>query len=286
MNSLIGSVSLAQAYAESSGLELPFSIYRSLGEQKLHNVPVLKPMLIVVLGGEKQLGTKGELFCGLGQFIFLSDHPAINMRNIPKADPYLALLIEFELHDFSVLENTMPTHLEQCRTPTLSEHHLARHCTGLVTEPLELCLRQFVESVTWAPKELWAARRKELLLLLQHLGFGDVFKTVGHAKLSYRIYELFRKEPAKEYSMAELCTYFALSESTLRRRLSAEGSGVQAIKDQVRLGLGLHLLQTTELAIGLIAERCAYSSASRFTERFKERFALTPSELRKTRVTP
>lgn len=59
---------------------------------------------------------------------------------------------------------------------------------------------------------------------------------------------------------------------------------MQEIKDQARLGLGLHLLQTTHYSIVLIAEKCGYKSQSRFTDRFKERFGLTLSELQKTKM--
>jgi AraC-like DNA-binding protein len=75
-----------------------------------------------------------------------------------------------------------------------------------------------------------------------------------------------------------------MSESTLRRKLKLEGTSVQEVKDQARLGLGLHLLQTTRQPISLVAEKCGYLSQSRFTDRFKKRFGLTPSELRKTKM--
>jgi transcriptional regulator GlxA family with amidase domain len=60
---------------------------------------------------------------------------------------------------------------------------------------------------------------------------------------------------------------------------------LQDIKDRARLSLGLHLLQTTVEPIGIVAEKCGYHSQSRFTERFKTHFGLTPSELRKTKMT-
>jgi AraC-like DNA-binding protein len=75
-----------------------------------------------------------------------------------------------------------------------------------------------------------------------------------------------------------------MSQSTLRRKLQVEGSSLQAIKDRVKLGYGLHLLQTTMEPVGIIAEKCGYYSQSRFTDRFKQLFGLTPTELRKTRV--
>jgi AraC-like DNA-binding protein len=84
--------------------------------------------------------------------------------------------------------------------------------------------------------------------------------------------------------MEYICQQLAMSESTLRRKLKSEGTTIQDIKDQVKLGLGLHLLQTTLDPIGIIAQKSGYYSQSKFTERFKRRFGLTPSELRKTRM--
>lgn len=76
--------------------ELPFAVYSSIKEQHLLNVPIVKPILIVVLSGDKELGKDNEFVCHSGEFIFLSDSPSINMRNIPKDKEYFALLIEFD----------------------------------------------------------------------------------------------------------------------------------------------------------------------------------------------
>jgi hypothetical protein len=76
--------------------EQPFSVYTSIKEQQLLNVPIAKPLLIVVISGNKELGVDNEQTCHSGEFVFLSDNPSINMRNIPKDKEYFALLIEFD----------------------------------------------------------------------------------------------------------------------------------------------------------------------------------------------
>nr|WP_281358241.1 helix-turn-helix transcriptional regulator [Pseudoalteromonas caenipelagi] len=83
--------------------------------------------------------------------------------------------------------------------------------------------------------------------------------------------------------MQQICDSLAMSESTLRRKLKSEGTTVQTIKDRAKLGLGLHLLQSTDYTIGVISQICGYQSQSRFTERFKSRFGLTPTQLRNTK---
>ena len=66
----------------------------------------------------------------------------------------------------------------------------------------------------------------------------------------------------------------------LRQRLQDEDSNVTACLREVRLELGLSLLQTTEIPVGQIAQRCGYESHSRFTAAFRSRFGLSPSSVR------
>jgi len=249
---------------------LPFAVYSSIKEQHILNVPVAKPMLIVVLNGTKEIGN-GDLTCTVGDFVFLSNSPSLDIRNIPANKAYFALLITFEPEDFEglAIHTTSPQH----------------YCAGKAPAALTACLAQFVESVLWAPEHLWPLRKKEILELLCHSGYKNILSMLGQAKVSQQLHDLLLKRNNDEVSLEDICNTLAMSESTLRRKLKLEGTSVQKIKDQTRLGLGLHLLQTTYYSISLIAEKCGYQSQSRFTERFKKRFGITPSELRKTKLT-
>ena len=249
---------------------LPFSVYTSIKEQNLLNVPIVKPLLIIVLSGDKELGKDNELICHSGDFIFLSSSPAINMRNIPKGKEYFALLIEFDYQDFNGLQ-----------TSALNKQD---YCIGKTTATLEKCLLQFVESSLWAPEQLWPLRKREIIELLCHMGYKEILSMVGNPKVGHRLHDMFCEQDFHQLTIEHICDQLAMSESTLRRKLKTEGTSVQEIKDQARLGLGLHLLQTTHYSIVLIAEKCGYQSQSRFTDRFKGRFGLTPSELRKTKM--
>lgn len=251
---------------------LPFAVYHSVKEQRLLNVPIVKPLFIAVLDGDKALGKDDNIMCHTGDFIFLSDSPAIDMRNIPKDKDYFALLIEFEPQDFIDIEtSTAATALDK------------KYCVGELTEELIKCLQQFVEWSAYAPQAMWSLRRKELIQLLCHLGHAEILSMSATHKLSQKIFSFISKSPAADTSLTNICQHVAMSESTVRRKLTAEGTSVQEIKDQVKLGYGLHLLQTTQHAISYIAEQCGYQSQSRFTDRFKQRFGLTPSALKNTK---
>ena len=137
------------------GADLPFSVYRAVHEQRLLNVPIAKPLLVVVMSGVKELGKHHEIRCSSGQFIFLSDNPAIDMRNIPKSKEYCALLTEFDYDDFDQIPN--------------SRQRKSNYITGEVTRDLEHCLIQFVECTRWAAADIYSSRKKEILGLLYQL---------------------------------------------------------------------------------------------------------------------
>ena len=267
MNNLI---SASQALAQSN-IDLPFSVYSSIQEQRILNVPIVKPMFIAVLAGCKQLGKLGDVVCQPGEFVFLSDNPDINMRNIPKNNAYYAILIEFDFEDFEGLP--LQSGIDQ------------NICTGPISKELKLCLDQFVEWSKNSPPEMWRLRKKEIIQLLYHMGYTQIPTIASPKKVSQKVFSIFSKKPSAEISSSSICDSLAMSESTLRRKLKAEGTSLQDIKDQTRMGFGLHLLQTTKKSISIIAQECGYQSQSRFTSRFKDRFGLTPSELRKTKLT-
>ena len=277
MESLIATIKQAMV----DGRPLPFSVYASAKEQRILNVPVIKPLLIFVLSGNKRLGDPADLsghgsnsyehFCGAGQFVFLSNTPTIAMRNIPNDEPYFALLLSFEYSDFAEFSPI--------------SHRTNHFFQGDISLPLEQSLEQLIHWSAFAAPELWHLRRKELLHLLVSLGFEQEVRSVMEPPtLSHQVYTLCAADIAADLSAQTVAAELAMSESTLRRKLLAEGSGFQDIKESVKLGHGLHLLQTTFDSIGRVAEQCGYGSQSRFTEKFKQRFGLTPRALRKTRM--
>jgi len=253
-----------------AGAPLPFSVYSSVREQKIVNVPIIKPMLICVLDGSKRLGSQGEIVCPCGSFIILSNRPGINMRNIPGEGEYLALILEFEHDDF------------ECLPPKTGK--TVPFVKGELGPVLEKTLQQFVEWSAFAPRAMWAVRRREILQLVHHLGYDQVGAVIEPPSLSHKLHAIISTDIANDMNADALASRLALSESTLRRKLASEGVTLQAIKDRARLGYGLHLVQSTFEPIGRVAERCGYLSQSRFTDKFKQFFGVTPTELRRTRM--
>lgn len=248
---------------------LPFSVYSSFKEQRILNAPVSKPLLIFVLAGIKQLGEADEIRCPAGNFLFLSNASDIDMRNIP-GDEYLAILVDFDYGNFNKFRS--------------GKRGRRRYFQGEIDFTLKKTLMQFIEWSSFAPRELWDFRKEELLQLLYLSGYEDVGSISAPPGLGHQIHEIVSKNIQGDWNVERLAAQMAVSESTLRRRLKKEGASIKSIIDRVRLGHGLHLVQTTMEPIGRIAECCGYNSQSLFTIKFRHLFGITPTKLRKTRL--
>lgn len=249
---------------------LPFSVYSAYKEQVIRSVPIVKPLLIIVLSGFKEVGGSGDIQCLSGSFIILSSNSKIDMRNIPNQEEYFAILIDFEYDDFK--------NLPQKSGP--SKHYVA----GSLNPILEKSLMQYIDFSNIAPIEVLMERKKELLKLIYYSGHTDICHIQKELTLVEQVQSLISVDLSYDWTAEQIASALFMSTSTLRRKLKQEGENINDIKVRVRLVYGLHLVQTTEMHIGCIADRCGYFSQSRFTEQFKHLFGLTPREIRKTKV--
>ena len=256
----------------SSPINLPYAAYTSVQTQNLRNVPIVNPCFIAVLSGEKELTIQDSFNCNAGEFVVLADNNNVHMRNLPSGADYFALFIEFEADDFVDLDVSPTT-----QTPKNKYVH------GQINQQLKTCLQQFVEWTALVPENLWSQRRKELLQILIYLGYPQVIGCLSAQSTISRCNAVLRQHPYSITSSAFVAEQLNMSESSLRRKLAAEQSSFQQLKDQIRLGTALHLLQTTQHSITYIAEQSGYQSPSKFASRFKQRFGLTPTQLRKTK---
>lgn len=84
----------------------------------------------------------------------------------------------------------------------------------------------------------------------------------------------------RPWRAGEVASALAMSEVTLRRKLAQEGVGFAGLLADQRMNRALALLQTTDLAVGVIAGDVGYASASRFAARFGQRFGVLPGAIR------
>ncbi len=95
-----------------------------------------------------------------------------------------------------------------------------------------------------------------------------------------RLRTLLRDAPDQHWTARSAGTALAMSEATLRRRLSEEGIRFEHVLLDIRMHHALMLLQTTAWSIPQIADACGYRSQARFSERFRDRFGISPARVR------
>lgn len=84
-------------------------------------------------------------------------------------------------------------------------------------------------------------------------------------------------------TLEEVAGQFHVSSTTLRRRLEAECTSYQALKDEVRRDAAIHCLCATAMSVPAIGAAVGFSDTSAFRRAFKGWLSVQPSEYRRLR---
>jgi len=125
-------------------------------------------------------------------------------------------------------------------------------------------------------------RLVEILLILARQGVAGNLLMSRPDTVTERITQQLLTDLSRDWSMSDLTQLLAMSESTMRRRLRAEKTGFRQLLEDTRLNQGVEQVVSSDMPIGQIAFECGYLSQSRFAERFRARFSMSPTELRAT----
>jgi AraC-like DNA-binding protein len=93
-----------------------------------------------------------------------------------------------------------------------------------------------------------------------------------------RVLETFRSGAT---GLPALAKSLGVSERTLQRRLSEEGTSLQALVDEVRAELSLTLLGDSDLSLAEVADRLGYASLGAFSRAFRRWRGVSPAAHRK-----
>lgn len=223
--------------------------------------------LIRVNAGLKRVQTeRGGFDIAPGALAVMAPLTAMTIENIPEAEaPYSAqlLVIPETLAQSIRAEVGAGDPLRATRQPRI--------------------LAAFDRAVAFAqdaqvPERLRSHAVREVLLWLGEEGIG--FGRPRLATLADRLRTLFGAEPDHDWRAAEAARALAVSEPTLRRHLASEGTSFTALLADVRMGLALTLLQSSDFAVNRIALELGYACPSRFAVRFRKRFGLSPRAIR------
>ncbi|MEM9155518.1 MAG: AraC family transcriptional regulator [Cyanobacteria bacterium P01_F01_bin.33] len=129
------------------------------------------------------------------------------------------------------------------------------------------------------PEPIKQHRLLEPLIWLKYSGI--YLSPHGEEKPLSKVRGLIETDLSHPWRSNEVAEHFAVSEATMRRWLAKSGQSFSKILQNTRLEHGLCLLQTTDVPISEIAFDCGFKTPSHFSDSFKKRFGIKPSEIRK-----
>lgn len=248
--------------------------------QRLRAVPIWHPTLILVMQGKKRLQTATtDILCPAGEMLLVPAHSVLQLENIPDtgSGDYLAICVSFFPADIASFLATGGRELDWMAQPPRLR----------VPAPDDILL-SLLQRMQWsnalcADPTLMELRQQEMLALCaRHRLLGSLLAN-KHPSIAQRVVTLIGMDCARDWKIQEIAEQLATSESTLRRELGRESTSFRELLEQIRLTTGLGLLQETRYSVGEIAARVGYTSPSRFAARFRERFGLSPGELKQSR---
>jgi AraC-like DNA-binding protein len=254
-------------------------IFHSRRAQSLHNVPIHHPLMVLVTSGRKVISL-GERKVDVlpGELLLLPGGCSVEVGNHPgrQGEDYLGLAIAFSEESIALFRRNYGA--EQV-------NHSAAQWSAPAPDGVVTAMAQWVDWCMLHPNDpaLVHHRQVEFLLLLARAGVAGNLLLNREASWRERVAQLLALDPSRDWCIGEVCRRLGIGESTLRRRLQAEGSGFRQALEETRMVAALALLQETFWPVGQVAAAVGYISHSRFSERFKRRFGLSPTELKKTR---
>lgn len=108
-----------------------------------------------------------------------------------------------------------------------------------------------------------------------------MFVSFAERIVSHRVREHLQQRLEQSASIAEVANALHFSVRTLARKLQAEGTSFQAIKDELRRDVAIQLLTQSRLAVAQIGLRVGFEDATCFQRAFRQWTGSAPGAYRK-----
>ncbi|MCG8492021.1 MAG: helix-turn-helix transcriptional regulator [Sneathiellales bacterium] len=155
---------------------------------------------------------------------------------------------------------------------------LSFEVSDMLAASFERVKTSFLEKKEY-PRSIRAHQMEEIAIWLEQEGV--VFNTSVKKDLQSRVKSHLQSDLSKDWKAEDLCRALGFSEATFRRKLKAEGYSFSGLLNECRMMQALFLLHSSDLSILQVSHEVGYASPSKFAQRFKERFELSPSQIRK-----
>lgn len=151
--------------------------------------------------------------------------------------------------------------------------------------PGSIRFEQDCNALTWPGEVLdWPIRRspEQLRDYLKQLPLPWFRKQQFSDSITDQISRLLENAPADQLCTAdELAEQLHMSGRNLRRRLTAEGSSFQQLKEAIRRDRAVYYLSRDNISVAEVARQSGYTEPTAFMRAFKSWTGMTPSQYRR-----
>lgn len=247
--------------------------------QTIAKVIFSKPALLLVVSGVKEILLPNKRYIAkAGEYLIVPADTEFWIGKHPDeaTGVYQGLGFRFDIETIQEFQKTFGQGIESW--------NLAPHWHAPASEASLEWVAQWLEWSRKYPVSVQIQRHRlvELLLLFAQAGFAGNILVSRSPSWRQRVSQMLSVDPARAWRCQDICKTLGVSESAMRRRLRVEDTNFRELLEEVRLMSGLTMVQETRMTICQVADAVGYQSQSRFTDRFKERFGVTPTALRRS----
>ncbi|MGF1741341.1 AraC family transcriptional regulator [Vibrio profundum] len=241
--------------------------------QKLRNVRIHSPTIVQVLSGSKKLFWNEKTSSLSPSSLLLCEASlSLSFDNQPDKGHFSSRMFSlFSRPSESMLRLSYRNEVERDIPAVRLDSALSN--TLNILQSLEL-LTMSVETQSFYLMALYQQLAEKGVL---HWLFSNEEATFGQKLRHY-----LSQHPGAEHSLISVAEQFAMSRATFSRRLKQEGYQYREVLAEIRLSYALRLMQQGSANVSILSHMCGYQSESRFCQRFKSKFGVSPAQYIKT----
>ncbi|SIO95709.1 helix-turn-helix transcriptional regulator [Vibrio spartinae] len=250
------------------------TLFRAEQPQKLRNVKLHSPSIIQIITGSKRLHWRDSaLDVSHSELLLCEASASLSFENLPQGR-FLSRMFSFYCLPSDAMIELSKSHAQRNPIPIVASNHALQDTLNAL----------FLFDQHNMSKETQFYWVNGLYQQLAERGALHCLFTSVNTTFSQRLSRYLADAPSEEHSLDAVAQHFAISRSTMIRKLKQEGTQYRQVLVDVRLNHALHLMQDGQNNVAMLAQLCGYQSEGRFSQRFKGKFGLTPSDYIKTVV--
>ncbi|MBU8895392.1 AraC family transcriptional regulator [Corallococcus sp. M34] len=248
-------------------------IYVAWNREHFRHLDFTRPLLAIVCRGHKDVRYKGHRFeVPTGSALVLPGPMGLSITNVPHEGEYRAFVMDVSPEVGAQLQQHHPS---LCVSPAFGAFSADRPHVMKPNRSTLLALLHYCQSIPEVETHATVLRHRleDVLLSLsvQYRGLSEEPAPRSHFRQDpiLAVRQWLRRGLAETPRATHVARQFGVSEATLRRQLSSQGTTLRQLLLEERMSLAHSLLADSRLAISEVAQRCGYTSPAKFSRQYR-----------------